>query len=91
MKEKGFEESIIHDVLEFTSKIRKSCKNGEILTPFSTRSVVNLAELVTLNQAKLIINRFKSHDRTIISDILEMFIYKTKSIGNEETHSEVSI
>lgn len=88
LKEKGFEAPVINDVMEFTSKIRKSCRNGEIITPFSTRSVINLAELVTLKQAKLIMNRFKSHDRTIISDILEMFIYKTKTVSNNDSYDE---
>jgi len=80
LNELGFEKEIIDDVLKFTSRIRRACKEGAIITPFSTRSVTNLAELVEVNQAKLIVNRFRSNDRTIISDLLDMFIYKTKPI-----------
>jgi len=91
LKEKGFEIQIINDVMEFTAKIRKSCRNGEILTPFSTRSVINLAELTKVNQSKLIMNRFKRNDRTIISDLLDMFIHKKKPIENKENYDEDTI
>ena len=84
LKKMGLQNEETNNIIEFTKKVRKSYTEGEIITPFSTRSVMNLAELMRTNQAKLIINRFRSNERLIISDLLDIFIYKTKSIYEKE-------
>lgn len=82
------EKEIVEDIMEFTNKIRTSQAKGEIMTPFSTRSVIHLAELIKIGQANLIANRFKSTERTAIKDMLGMFIFKTRKV-NDDDYSEI--
>ena len=72
------------DIAKFTKAIRDSFIRDEITTPFSTRSVMNLANKVLRNEANLMKYRFKSYERNTVSDILDMYIFKTKPVTEGE-------
>lgn len=79
MKSMEVNNEMISDVMEFVRKIRESYAKGEIITPFSTRSVVNFAELVKKGKERLILNRFRANEKSVVSDLLDVFIYKKKA------------
>ena len=79
MKSMGLDEQKRKDIADFVSKIRESYAENETITPFSTRSVMNFAEMVKDGKEQLILNRFRSNERAIVSDLLDVFIYKKKS------------
>lgn len=80
LKNMKIPKNIISDIMDFTAKIRNAQVNNEILTPFSTRSVMNLARKIQSGDANLIIHRFKEGDRTAVLDQLDILIHKTQSV-----------
>jgi len=86
LKSMGIDGEKIDDVMALTKKLREAYTKAEIITPFSTRSVINFAELMLSGKEKLIVNRFRGTDKPVINDTMDMFIYKTKPVAesNEE-------
>jgi len=84
LKSMGVDEEKRNDIMDLTKKLREAYIKGEIITPFSTRSVINFAELLISGKEQLIINRFRNMDKPVIKDTMDMFIYKTKQIETEE-------
>jgi len=72
------------DIMKFSRYVRESYAKSEILTPWSTRSIMNLASMMKDGDTQLIVNRFRETDKTVISDLMDIFILKTKSIDNPE-------
>lgn len=72
------------DIMRFTKAIREAFVRNEVITPFSTRSVINLANKILRNEANLIKFRFKPSERDSVGDILDMYIHKTKPIEERE-------
>jgi len=73
----------VDKVQNFAKAVRSAYTNAEILTPLSTRTLINLADLMNQGMTDLIENRFKESERTIISDQIDMHI-KTKNKLNED-------
>jgi len=67
----------VDKIQNFAKAVRSAYINAEILTPLSTRTLINLADLMNQGMTDLIVNRFKESERTTISDQIEMHI-KTK-------------
>lgn len=86
LKSMGIDEEKRDDIMTLTKKLREAYVKAEIITPFSTRSVINFAELSLSGKEKLIVNRFRGTDKSVIKDVMDMFIYKTKPI--EESTEE---
>jgi nitric oxide reductase NorQ protein/cobaltochelatase CobS len=82
IKKLGLENDVIEDMMSFVKKLRKAYLENELITPFSTRSVIMFAELLKINKTKLIINRFRDSEKNVVMDMMDMFIYKTKPIDN---------
>ena len=80
LKEIGIDTETRKDIMEFTKFVRESYAKSEIITPFSTRSVMNLAKFVNQGVPDLILNRFRDSERAVISDLLDVFIHKRKTI-----------
>lgn len=66
--------------LDFTRRMRDGYERGELTTPFSTRSLMNLVKFYKLNQTALILNRFKQYERNYVEDLLDIFIHKNKPV-----------
>jgi len=66
---------------EFTRRIRDGYNRGEVLTPFSTRSLINLVNFFNLGQTELILNRFKLDEKNYVEDLLDIFIHKNRPVG----------
>jgi MoxR-like ATPase len=80
LKGMGFEKDIVEDIMSFVKRIRKSFAESEIDTPFSTRAIIGLAELIQANKSGLIINRFRDREKETVKDLLDMFIHKSKPV-----------
>ena len=81
LKSMGLESFKVDDVMTFTKNIRESYIKGEILTPFSTRSLINFAELMNNGIESLIVNRFRHNERTVVSDLIDTIIRKSEQIN----------
>jgi len=77
------DKNVVEDIMSFTKKIRRACLEDEIITPFSTRSVMALAELIRDKKPALIVNRFRDSEKAVVMDTLEMFISKTKKVDDD--------
>ena len=64
------------NIIEFSKRIRTAYNNGELYTPWSTRSIINFAELRSCGREKMIINRFRMGERTKVRDILRDYFEK---------------
>ena len=84
LKSMGLEEESYSKIMDLTKKLREAYAKSEIITPFSTRSVINFAELSLVKKEKLIINRFRNSDKAAVSDLLDIFIYKSDNIENKD-------
>ena len=73
--------NIKKDFLEFVRRMRDGYIKGELSTPFSTRSLINLVRYYERNQVPLILNRFKPFEKNYVEDLLDIFIYKNKPVG----------
>ncbi len=80
LKSMKIPQHIIEDIMIFTQKIRNAHTTNDIITPFSTRTLMNLARKIQTGDANLIINRFRLGDRAVIFDQLDMLIHKTQSV-----------
>jgi len=83
LKEMNLPNDDIIKVENFTKAIRNAQLDGDILTPFSTRAVMSLAELYMQEMESLIIYRFKENERTIVSDQIDMLIHTDIAIGSD--------
>jgi len=63
--------------------MRKAYTEDAIITPFSTRAVMGLGELIKCNRTGQIVNRFRESERSTVSDILEMLIHKEKKVDED--------
>ena len=88
LKSMGIDGEKINDIMALTKKLREAYVKAEIITPFSTRSVINFAELILSGKEKLIINRFRGTDKPVINDTMDMFIYKTKSVEENKDENQ---
>jgi len=70
----GISANSISNIIALTKKLRKSYKEREILTPFSTRQMKNLASLYQQGMHELIIGRFKECDKNVVRDCINMFL-----------------
>ena len=70
----------VTDIQNFATAIRQAYINGEIMTPFSTRTLINFADLYTQGLQSLITYRFKQSERDSISDQLDIHINKKAQI-----------
>jgi len=84
LKDMNVSAGVRDDIMKFTKYVRESYAKSEILTPWSTRSIKNLANMMKDGDTQLIVNRFRETDKTVISDLLDIFIHKTKSIDSEQ-------
>lgn len=82
LKSMGIKGNLISDIMKFTKRIRESYAKNEMITPFSTRSIINFAELSMLGKERLIINRFSSRDQPLVKDLLDTFLYKNDDVEN---------
>jgi len=81
MEEAGIKGDVQKNFREFTRRIRDGYTRGEVLTPFSTRSLMNLIKFYKLNQTDLILNRFKQDEKNYVEDLLDIFIHKNRPVG----------
>jgi nitric oxide reductase NorQ protein len=70
----------VDDIQKFTSAIRDAYINGEIMTPFSTRALIALADLMVQDLVPLLQYRFKQTERDNVKDLLDMYILKAKTV-----------
>lgn len=71
----------VDDIQKFATAIRQAYINGEIMTPFSTRTLINFADLYTQGLQSLITYRFKQSERDSITDQLDIHIFKTTQLN----------
>ena len=88
LRQMEFDEEKVKDIMKFVKRIREAYTEDAIITPFSTRAVMGLGELIKCNRTGLIVNRFRESERSTVSDILEMFIHKEKKV--DESTPETS-
>ena len=81
INELKLEKSMQKSFQDFVQRMRDGFEKGELTTPFSTRSLMNLVKFYKLDQTELILNRFKQYERNYVSDLLDIFIYKNKPVG----------
>lgn len=81
----------IDNIMGFVKRVRRAYAENEVITPFSTRSIIGLAELIKCNRVNLIVNRFRESERSTISDILDMFIFRTRDIGSSEHENDTLV
>lgn len=74
LQERNIKKELQDEILMFTERLRTSYNNNELITPFSTRTLINFVELIEMGEPKLILNRFKESERAIVSDILDVII-----------------
>jgi len=80
----------VDKVQNFAKAVRSAYINAEILTPLSTRTLINLADLMNQGMTDMIVNRFKESERTIISDQIDMHINTTNKLENDNEGVGVS-
>ena len=83
LRQMEFTEDKIDDIMKFVGKMRKAYTEDAIITPFSTRAVMGLGELIKCNRTGQIVNRFRESERSTVSDILEMLIHKEKKVDED--------
>lgn len=76
LDEYGVKENVKKDLMEFVRRVRYAYQNHELSTPFSTRSVMNLARRYKQGRTLLILNRFKGYEKNIVKDLLDVFMNK---------------
>jgi len=81
MEQHGVKGEVQKNFREFTRRIRDGYLRGEVLTPFSTRSLINLIKFFKINQTDLILNRFKQDEKNYVEDLLDIFIHKNRPVG----------
>ena len=74
----------VDKIQNFAKAVRSAYINAEILTPLSTRTLINLADLMNQGMTDLIVNRFKESERTIISDQLDIHINTTNRLNDND-------
>lgn len=88
LKDMKFSTEQRKDIMNLVKYLRESYIKSELITPFSTRSVMNFAQFLKDGHPNLILNRFRESEKSTVSDLLDVFIHKTKSI--EEVLGELS-
>jgi len=81
MEKAGITGEVQKNFREFTRRIRDGYGKGEVLTPFSTRSLINLIKFFKLGQTSIILNRFKQDEKNYVEDLLDIFIHKNRPVG----------
>lgn len=81
LKDMKVKDAMKKDFQEFVRRMRDGYDKGEISTPFSTRTLINLVKFYNRDQVSLILNRFKQYERNYVEDLLDIFIYKNKPVG----------
>ena len=90
LNQMGMEKEMIGKVMEFSKALRKANLNGEILTPWSTRSIINLAELIDEGKEKLMLYRFRSDEKAVIGDLMDIHLKPEQNVEEEQSSSTSS-
>jgi len=85
LRQMGVETKTCDKIMAFTKALRNAYQKGEITTPWSTRGVINLANLIDSNRAKMIVYHFRSDEITVIADMLDMHIFTEDAVDQEQT------
>jgi len=88
LKEMELSSEVRDDIMKFTKYVRESYAKGELITPWSTRSIKTLANFIQMDMTDLIQNRFTSGERTVVLDLLDVFIHKKKDITSDDDEGD---
>jgi len=58
----------------FAKKLRQAFNQGEVSTPFSTRSIANMAGLLKQGDGELILNRFKLNEKGVVRELYKTIV-----------------
>ena len=74
----------VENIQNFADKIRKAYTNGEIFTPLSTRTLINLGDLYSQGLESMIQYRFKQSERDIINDNIDILLHPDATISTDD-------
>ena len=89
LRQMGCESELTQNIIDFTKAIREANLKGEIIMPWSTRSVINFADLAEQGKEKLMVHKFNQADQNVVLDLMDIYIYKTKNVGESSSPTQL--
>ncbi len=83
LKDMNVETETRDDIINFFKKLRTAYSKGDLISKISTRSVMNFADLQNQGLEEIFLGRFQESEKTFVSDLMDMLIYKQQDIADD--------